>query len=75
MKKLKWTIDLGSEPSQLHGDGLALLEQEAVKCAAAKSLQIHLVFIIPELIQGVWTDWKRETETERAKCKLETDAF
>lgn len=65
MKKLNWTIDLGSEPSQLHSDGLALLEQEAVKCAAAKSLQIHLVFIIPELIQGVWTDWKRDGDKEQ----------
>lgn len=47
------TKDLGGEPSQLCGNRQALLEQEVVKRAAAESLQIHLVFIIPELVQGV----------------------
>lgn len=47
------TKDLGGEPSQLCGNRQALLEQEVVKRAAAESLQIHLVFVIPELVQGV----------------------
>lgn len=59
------TKDLGGEPSQLCGDRKALLEQEVVKRAAAESLQIHLMFVIPELVQGVWTGWERDREEER----------
>lgn len=47
------TENLGGEPSQLCGDGQALLEQEVVKCAAAESFQIHLMFVVPELVRGV----------------------
>lgn len=47
------TTDLSRELSQPSGNRQALFEQYVVKGAAAKSLQIHLVFIIPELIQNV----------------------
>lgn len=52
--------DLGGEPAQLRGDGPALLEQEAVKRAAAEGLQIHLVLIVPELIRGARTHWRTD---------------
>lgn len=55
---------LGGEPPQLRGDRQALLVQEVVKSAAAESLQVHLVLIIPELVRGVRTNWVREEERE-----------
>lgn len=48
--------DLSGELSQPCGDRQALFEQEAVEGVAAECLQIHLVFIIPELTRGVCTD-------------------
>ena len=57
--------DLGGELSQPCGDRQTLFEQQAVEGVAAESLQIHLVFIIPELFQGVCTDCCQESETKR----------
>lgn len=41
---------LSTELSQPCGDRQTLFEQEAVEGVAAKCLEIHLVFIIPELL-------------------------
>lgn len=49
--------DLSGELSQALGDRQALFEQEIVEGVAAECLKVHLVFIIPELPQGVSTDW------------------
>ena len=58
--------DLCGELSQPCGYRQTLLEQQAVEGIAAECLQIHLVFIIPELLQGVCTDHYQETsETQR----------
>lgn len=62
--KLRAT-DLGGELSQPCGDRQALFEQEAIEGVAAESLQIHLVFIIPELLQGVCTEWNTKRDRER----------
>lgn len=45
--------DLSRELPQPSGHRQALLEQYVVKGGAAERLQVHLVFIIPELIQNI----------------------
>lgn len=45
--------DLSRELPQPSGHRQALLEQYVVEGGAAERLQVHLVFIIPELVQGV----------------------
>lgn len=52
--------DLSGELSQSCSDRQALLEQEAVKGVAVECLQIHLVFIIPELLRGVCGGCKKK---------------
>lgn len=56
---------LGGELSQPRGDRQTLFEQQAIEGVAAECLQIHLVLVIPELLQGVCTDCCRERDTQR----------
>lgn len=59
--------DLSGELSQLRSDWQTLSEQEAVKGVAVERFQIHLVLIIPELIQSFCTDYHQMSETQREK--------
>lgn len=45
--------DLSGELPQTCGDRQTLFKQEVIKGVATECFEIHLVFIIPELIRGV----------------------
>ena len=49
--------NLSCKLSQPCGDRQALFEQEAIEGVAAECFQVNLMFVIPELPQGVCTDW------------------
>lgn len=56
--------DLGRELPQPSGNREALLEQYIVEGGAAERLQIHLMFIIPELIQSVCRQKSQNTTVD-----------